>query len=116
MAVVGRTLLVLAMVTAVYGAAASIYGARSRRREFVDSARRAMYTLAGMSVISFVILDVAFITSDFSYNVVASGSSTTTPTLYRAAAIWATQQGSLLLLVVLLSCWASLALFLTRRP
>ncbi|HWD73654.1 MAG TPA: heme lyase CcmF/NrfE family subunit [Solirubrobacteraceae bacterium] len=115
MAVVGRTLLVLAMITAVYGAIASIYGARSGRREFVDSARRAMYALAAMAVIAFVILDVAFITSDFSYNVVASGSSTTTPTLYRAAAIWATQQGSLLLWVMLLSCWSSLALFLTRR-
>ena len=115
MAVVGRTLLVLAMLTAVYGAAASIYGARAGRREFVDSARRAMYALAGMAAIAFVILDVAFITSDFSYNVVAGGSSTTTPLLYRAAAIWATQQGSLLLWVLLLSCWSSLALFLTRR-
>jgi cytochrome c-type biogenesis protein CcmF len=115
MALVGRTLLVLGMITAVYGAAASIYGARSGRREFVDSGRRAMYALAGMAAIAFVILDVAFVTSNFSYNVVAGGSSTTTPTLYRVAAIWATQQGSLLLWVLLLSCWSSLALFLTRH-
>ncbi|MGH2866119.1 MAG: heme lyase CcmF/NrfE family subunit, partial [Solirubrobacteraceae bacterium] len=32
-----------------------------------------------------------------------------------AAAIWSTQQGSLLLWVMLISCWSSLALFLTRR-
>ena len=62
-----------------------------------------------------MILDVAFITSDFSYNIVASGSSTTTPFFYRVAAVWATQSGSLLLWVLLLSCWSSLALFLTRR-
>src|SRR5580704_8234094 len=68
-----------------------------------------------MTLFAFVILDVAFITSDFSYNIVATGSSTTTPTFYRAAAIWATQQGSLLLWVLLLSSWSSLALFLTRR-
>ena len=67
-----------------------------------------------MSVIAFVILDIAFITSDFSYTIVANGSSTTTPTLFRAAAIWSTQQGSLLLWVMLLSCWSSLALFITR--
>jgi cytochrome c-type biogenesis protein CcmF len=115
MALVGRTLLVLGMITAVYGAGASIYGARSGRREFVDSARRAMYALALMAAIAFVILDVAFITSNFSYNVVAGGSSTTTPAMYRVAAIWATQQGSLLLWVLLLSCWSSLALFLTRH-
>src|SRR6201996_6244930 len=97
MALVGRTLLILGMIAAVYGAVASVYGARSGRREFVDSARRAMYVLAGMAAIAFVILDVAFVTSDFSYNIVASGSSTTTPALYRAAAIWSTQSGSLLL-------------------
>ena len=45
----------------------------------------------------------------------AGGSSTTTPLFYRAAAIWSTQQGSLLLWVTLISCWSSLALFLTRR-
>jgi cytochrome c-type biogenesis protein CcmF len=115
MALVGRTLLVLGMITAVYGAAASIYGGRTGRREFVDSGRRAMYALAGMAAIAFVILDVAFVTSNFSYNVVAGGSSSTTPALYRVAAIWATQQGSLLLWVLLLSFWSSLALFLTRR-
>jgi cytochrome c-type biogenesis protein CcmF len=115
MAAVGRVLLILVLLTAIYGVGASLYGARSGRPEWVDSARRAMYALAGMTVISFVILDVAFISSDFSYNIVASGSSTTTPFFYRAAAIWSTQQGSLLLWVMLLSCWSSLALFLTRR-
>ena len=74
-----------------------------------------MYVLAGMTAIAFVILDVAFVSSNFSYNIVATGSSTTTPTFYRAAAIWSTQQGSLLLWVLLLSSWSSLALFLTRR-
>ena len=115
MAAVGRVLLTLVLMSAIYGLGASLYGARSGRPEWVDSARRAMYALAGMTLISFVILDVAFVSSDFSYNIVASGSSTTTPTFYRAAAIWSTQQGSLLLWVMLISCWSSLALFLTRR-
>ena len=46
-----------------------------------------MYVLAGLAAIAFVILDVAFVTSNFSYNIVASGSSTTTPFFYRVAAI-----------------------------
>ncbi len=115
MAAAGKALLILALLAGAYGLVASVYGARTGRHEYVDSARRAMYVLAGMAAIAFVILDVAFITSDFSYNIVASGSSTTTPFLYRAAAIWATQQGSLLLWVLLLSSWSSLALFLTRH-
>ncbi|HWE33663.1 MAG TPA: cytochrome c-type biogenesis CcmF C-terminal domain-containing protein [Solirubrobacteraceae bacterium] len=115
MALVGRTLMILGLVVAVYGLGASLYGARTGAREWVDSGRRAMYVLAAMMLFAFVILDVAFITSNFAYNIVASSSSTTTPAFYRAAAIWSTQQGSLLLWVLLLSTWSSLALFLTRR-
>jgi cytochrome c-type biogenesis protein CcmF len=115
MAAVGRLLLILGLLAAVYGLVASLYGARGGGQAWVDSGRRAMYSMAGMSAIAFVILDVAFLSSDFSYNIVATGSSTTTPTLYRMAAIWATQQGSLLLWVLLLSGWSSLALFLTRH-
>src|ERR1700722_1757637 len=115
MAVVGRSLLILGLCACLYGIGASVYGARAGGRVWVDSGRRAMYVLAGMTAIAFVILDVAFLSSNFSYNIVATGSSTTTPFFYRAAAIWATQQGSLLLWVLLLSSWSSLALFLTRR-
>src|SRR6201986_1881557 len=115
MAGAGRVLLILCLMSAIYGLCASLYGARRGAREWVDSGRRAMYALAGMAAGAFVILDVAFITSDFSYNIVAGGSSTTTPLFYRAAAIWSTQQGSLLLWVMLLAFWSSLALFLTRR-
>ncbi|MGI9183864.1 MAG: heme lyase CcmF/NrfE family subunit [Solirubrobacteraceae bacterium] len=115
MAVVGRTLLVFGLISAIYGLCASICGARGGGQVWVDSGRRAMYVLAGLAVGAFAILDVAFLRSDFSYNIVASGSSTTTPTFYRAAAIWSTQQGSLLLWVMLIAGWSSLALFLTRR-
>src|SRR6201996_179159 len=115
MAGAGRVLLILCWLGSFYGLGASLYGDRTGRPEWVDSGRRAMYSILGMSAIAFVILDVAFISSDFSYNIVAGGSSTTTPLFYRAAAIWSTQQGSLLLWVMLLAFWSSLALFLTRR-
>ncbi len=115
MAGLGQLLLIFALITTLYGLGASLYGARAGGRAWVDSGRRAMYALWGMTAIAFVILDAAFVSSNFSYNVVASGSSTTTPALYRVAAIWSTQQGSLLLWLLLLSGWSSLALFLTRR-
>jgi cytochrome c-type biogenesis protein CcmF len=115
MALVGRALLILALLVCVYGIAASLYGARTGRRPWVDSGRRAVYALAGVSVVAFAILVAAFLRDDFSYNVVAQASSTTTPTVYKAAAVWATQQGSLLLWIMLLSFWSSLILFFTRR-
>jgi cytochrome c-type biogenesis protein CcmF len=74
-----------------------------------------VYALAGLATAAFVILEVAFLRDDFVYNVVAGHSSTTTPTFYKLAAAWSSQEGSLLLWVWLLSLWSSLILFLTRH-
>jgi cytochrome c-type biogenesis protein CcmF len=115
MALVGRALLILGLFVCIYGIAASLYGARTQKRPWVDSGRRAVYALAAVSAIAFAILEVAFLRDNFSYNVVAQASSTTTPTAYKAAAVWSTQQGSLLLWIMLLSFWSSLILFLSRR-
>ena len=115
MAGLGRGCLLLALAICAYGIAAALYGARTGRRQWADSARRAVYALAGVLSVAFVVLEVAFVRSDFSFDTVAGHSSTTTPTLYKAAAMWSSQEGSLLLWVWLLSLWSSLVLFLTRR-
>jgi cytochrome c-type biogenesis protein CcmF len=114
MATVGRAFLILSLGVAVYGIAASLYGAVRRDRRFVDSGRRSVYALAALSTAAFAILESAFLRSDFTFNVVAGHSSTTTPTFYKATAAWSSQEGSLLLWVWLLSLWSSLILFLTR--
>jgi cytochrome c-type biogenesis protein CcmF len=115
MLVAGKACLMLALAVCVYGIGASLYGARSGRREWVASGRRAVYALAGTALVAFVILQAAFLRSDFSFALVTSHSSTTTPFFYRAAAMWSSQEGSLLLWLTLLACWSSLILFATRR-
>jgi cytochrome c-type biogenesis protein CcmF len=115
MALTGRALLILGLLVALYGAGASLYGGRTGRPEWIDSGRRSVYALAGLMTIAFVILEAAFLRSDFTFNVVAGHSSTTTPTFYKLTAPWSSQEGSLLLWVWLLSLWSSLVLFLTRR-
>jgi cytochrome c-type biogenesis protein CcmF len=115
MAPLGSACLLLALAVCVYGIGASLYGVRRGRSEFCASARRAVYALAGTLTVAFAVLEVAFLRSDFTFNTVADTSSRTTPVLYRAAAVWSSQEGSLLLWVWLLSLWSSLALFLVRR-
>ena len=115
MAPLGRACLILALARALYGIGASLYGARAGRRDWVDSGRRSVYALARADDVAFVVLEIAFLRSDFSFDVVATHSSTTTPTFYKAAAAWSSQEGSLLLWVWLLSLWSSLVLFLVRR-
>ena len=115
MLVAGKACLILALGVCVYGIGASLYGARSGRREWVASGRRAVYALAGTVAVAFAILEAAFLRSDFGFQVVVGHSSTTTPAFYRATAIWSSQEGSLLLWLLLLSLWSSLILFATRR-
>ena len=119
----GRALLIIALVVALYGVGASLYGALVRTAPagwpsgaaWVASGRRAAYALAATMVVCFVLLESAFLRSDFSFALVASHSSTTTPTFYRATAMWSSQEGSLVLWVLLLSLWSSAVLYLTRR-
>jgi cytochrome c-type biogenesis protein CcmF len=115
MAQLGRAILLLDLGVCLYAVIASIYGARTRQSDWVDSGRRAVYCLAGLSVIAFTILEIAFIRNDFSFKVVADTSSTTIPTFYKLTAPWSSQQGSLLLWVTLSSLWSSLVLFITRK-
>jgi cytochrome c-type biogenesis protein CcmF len=114
MALIGRLCLLLALAICVYGIGASLHGARSGLEEWSRSGRRSVYTLAGVLTVAFVVLEIAFLRSDFSFNAVADTSSRTTPAFYKAAAVWSSQEGSLLLWAWLLSLWSSLALFLTR--
>src|SRR5437660_1732364 len=107
-------LLLLGLLVALYGIAASLYGSRTGSREWVASGRRSVYALAGLMTFAFAILEWAFLSSKFSFNVVAGHSSTTIPTFYKATAAWSSQEGSLLLWVFLLSVWSSVVLRLTR--
>jgi cytochrome c-type biogenesis protein CcmF len=113
----GRALLIVAFAIALYGAAASLYGARARkpgRRRgppgdaWIVSGRRSVYALAGTVALCFAVLEAAFLRSDFTFELVATHSSSTTPAFYRATAAWSSQEGSLLLWVLLLTAWSSL--------
>src|SRR5687768_8529787 len=115
MSTLGRACLLLALAVSLYGIAASVYGARHGRREWVDSGRRAVYALAGVLTVAFLVLETAFLGDDFAFDVVATHSSTTTPAFYKATAAWSSQEGSLLLWVWLLALWSSLVLFAVRR-
>jgi cytochrome c-type biogenesis protein CcmF len=115
MAGLGFASLLLAFGVCLYGIGASLYGVRQGRVEYTESGRRAVYALAGVLTVAFAVLEVAFLRNDFAFNTVADTSSRTTPGFYRAAAVWSSQEGSLLLWAWLLSLWSSLALFLTRR-
>src|SRR6266576_4621016 len=115
MAAVGSAALIVALVAALYASGAALAGARTGRPQLVISARRAIFSIAGLCTLCVVVLEVAYVRSDFSFALVANNSSTDTPLFYRLTAMWSSQPGSLLLWAFLLSVYSSLALHATRR-
>src|SRR4051794_17705884 len=112
---IGTAALIVALASALYASVAAVVGARTGRPALVVSARRAIMCIAGLCSLCVVIIEVAYLRSDFSFALVANNSSTDTPFFYKLTAMWSSQPGSLLLWAFLLSVYSSLALYATRR-
>src|SRR5215213_6694939 len=109
----GSAALGLAFLTAGFAAVTALTGANGERR-WVDISRRSVYALCGLLTFCVLIVEVAFAGDDFSYRLVQQHSSIETPVFYKMAAMWSSQEGSLLLWAWVLSIAASAALYATR--
>jgi cytochrome c-type biogenesis protein CcmF len=109
----GSALLALSFLTAVAAAALALAGRHGERR-WVDLSRRSVYAFLGLVTACVAIVELAFAGDDFSFNIVAQHSSIETPPFYKLAAMWSSQEGSLLLWAWVLSIASSAALYATR--
>jgi cytochrome c-type biogenesis protein CcmF len=109
----GSALLALAFLAALAAAALALAGRHGDRRR-VDLSRRAVYLFCGLVTACVAIVEIAFAGDDFSFNIVAQHSSIETPEFYKLAAMWSSQEGSLLLWAWVLSIASSAALYATR--
>jgi len=110
----GSAVLALAFLTAVFAVVAALVG-RDGDRRWVDISRRAVYGLFALLTLCVVLIEIAFANNNFSFNIVQQHSSIETPTFYKLAAMWSSQEGSLLLWAWVLSIASSLALYATRN-
>ncbi len=110
----GNAALGLAFLAAVSAAVAALIGRHGDRR-WIDASRRAVYVFFALLTVCIVIIEIAFATNDFSFNIVQQHSSIETPTFYKLVAMWSSQEGSLLLWAWVLSIASSVALFATRN-
>jgi cytochrome c-type biogenesis protein CcmF len=109
----GSALLALAFLTALAAAALALAGRNGNRRR-LDLSRHAVYAFCGLITACVAIIEIAFAGDDFSFNIVAQHSSIETPAFYKLAAMWSSQEGSLLLWAWVLSIVSSAALYATR--
>jgi cytochrome c-type biogenesis protein CcmF len=71
--------------------------------------------MAATLTLAVVIVESAFLSDDFGFELVQAHSSTTTPTFYKLTAMWSSQAGSLLLWAWVLSLASSAAIYLTQN-
>ncbi len=114
MASLGSALLALAFLVAVLAAVLALAGRKGERR-WIDASRRAVYLLFALLTACVAIIELAFAGDDFSFNIVQQHSSIETPAFYKLAAMWSSQEGSLLLWAWVLSIAAAAALYVTRN-
>jgi cytochrome c-type biogenesis protein CcmF len=114
MASLGSALLALAFVAALGAAGLALAGRNGDRRR-VELSRRIVYAFCGLLTACVVIIEIAFASDDFGFRIVQEHSSVETPSFYKLAAMWSSQEGSLLLWAWVLSIASSLALWATRN-
>ncbi|HZT92734.1 MAG TPA: cytochrome c-type biogenesis CcmF C-terminal domain-containing protein [Gaiellaceae bacterium] len=114
MADLGRAALVVTLGLALYALVAGGYAAHTNRRRLADSARNALVCAFGSTLVAALVLLAALARHDFSFQYVAAHTNRTLSTGYALSALWAGQEGSLLLWLLILTGYGALAVFVNR--
>ncbi len=113
----GHFALVLAFAVAVFQMIVPMIGAHKNWSAWMAVASPAASLQFALVAISFAALTYAFVTSDFSLNLVVANSHTNKPLLYKISGVWGNHEGSLLLWVLILALFgASAAWFGANLP
>ncbi|MDI3257984.1 MAG: heme lyase CcmF/NrfE family subunit [Kyrpidia sp.] len=107
----GRWSLILSAFVLLYMVVASACGAWKGKRRWVVSGRWAAIAAAGLASLASLSLIGLLVTGDFRYEYVADYTSRDLGLLYRIAAFWGGNQGSLLLWLWMLTLYTAVVTF-----
>lgn len=111
----GHITTVAALLVALAGAALSLYGGFSGRRDLVRLGRAAALGVFGLVTLACGIMLYALVTHDFSVKYVADVGSKETPLYYTVISLWAALEGSILFWGFILTGYAALVVVIHRR-
>src|SRR6476661_2935436 len=111
----GSLAILLAFTVALYATVASVVGRLKNKPFLIVSGERAVYSVWVMMLLASGILVYSLMTGDFRFAYVAEHSNKAMPTLYKFAAWWGGQEGSLLFWGWLLSTYALVVAFTNRN-
>jgi cytochrome c-type biogenesis protein CcmF len=115
MAELGRAALVVSLGLSVYALVAGVVAARRNLRRLATSARNALFCSFASTLVASAVLATALVRHDFSFSYVAEHTDRNLSTPYALSAFWGGQEGSLLLWLLVLTGFGSVAVFLNRR-
>jgi len=111
----GRVALYLVFALVIYAAVAGVLAGRRGDRRLMRSSRNAFWAALAATLVSVVAVEYALVTHDFSLAVVAEHTSRRLPTGYTLSSLWASEPGSLLLWLAVLTGASALALHQNRN-
>jgi len=111
----GSLAILLAFCVALYATFACVVGRLKRKPFLVVSGQRAVYAIWLLMTLASGILVYSLLVSDFRFSYVAEHSNRTMPFLYKFAAWWGGQEGSLLFWTFLLSTYAAIVVQRQQR-
>jgi cytochrome c-type biogenesis protein CcmF len=111
----GHGALVLALIVAFVQSVFPLAGLANNNEKLMKWGMPAARLQSVLVILSFLCLDYAFYSNDFSVLYVASTSNSHLPLVFRLAAIWGGHEGSILFWVTILAVWTLAVTFLAKR-
>lgn len=105
----GHFALILAFFVAIFQTIVPLVGAHNRWSGWMATAEPAANIQFGLTAISFAALTYAFVTSDFSVQLVVQNSHSLKPMLYKVTGVWGNHEGSMLLWVLIVTLFGAFA-------
>jgi cytochrome c-type biogenesis protein CcmF len=111
----GHFALLLALMTSVVQSSLPLFGAHRQDRGLMSLASYCGVVSFLLVAIAFAALAASFVNDDFSVKLVASGSQTAKPLIYKITGVWANHEGSMLLWVLILVVFAAMIAIFGRN-
>lgn len=112
---IGTISIFLGLIISIYVLAASVYGVKTRKGDFITSAENGALAVCALMIIASIALVHSLVNLNFNLKYVALNTSTDLPIIYRYTALWAGQAGSLLLWCLILSIFTALVVIQGRN-
>jgi len=112
---IGQFALIIALTLSFFQGWFGLIGAHKNNSKDMNLVKPIVNTQLLFVIAAFMALSHSFLTNDFSVLYVANHSHRALPTFYKFSAIWSAHEGSLLLWILILSCWTIGVAYLSKN-